>query len=204
MNEKNYPSSWISYDSYISAFGFDGYEFPCEIGDVNRFGARFRVAVSFKEIVLEGYGSETADGYSALCKVFLAWSAFEAFMKVFDIDQKSAETVINSYSATTVVSKIRTLDENDSFYKFIYERVNKTHQKQLDEYFTSNPCNALYLASAIRHLFAHGPLTPNASKVRPSIVCEICQLLYEFLIHVMDSDFTKHIERMNRILVMQR
>lgn len=204
MNDKNYPSSWNSYDSYISAFGFDGYEFPCKIGDVNRFGARFRVAVSFKEIVLEEYGSETSDGYSALCKVFLAWSAFEAFMNVFDITQKSATSVVNSSSATSVVSNIRTLDENDSFYKFIYERVNSAHQKQLDEYFTSNPCNALYLASAIRHLFAHGPLTPNANKVRPSVVCEICQLLFEFLIHVMDSAFTKHIKKMNKILAMQR
>lgn len=204
MNEKNYPTSWISFDSYVGAYGCDGYEFPCQIADVNRFGARFRLAASFREILLQGYGDETAKGYGALFKVFLAWSAFETFMEVFSITQKNTASVISAYPVAASLLKIQTLDKNNSFYKFIYERVNRSHQKELDEYFASNPCNPIYLASAIRHIFAHGPLTPNANEVSPIVVSEICEVLYELLMNIMDNEFSNHIEKMNKILAAQR
>ena len=49
--------------------------------DVNRFGARYRLASAFKGLNLGGYSDTTAQGYDALTRVTLAWSAFEALLK---------------------------------------------------------------------------------------------------------------------------
>jgi hypothetical protein len=67
--------------------------------------------------------------------------------------------------------------------------VNATHKRELENYFNDDVCNIGYLASAIRHLFAHGWLTPNANQVDPVVATTICNDLCTFLLRVMDDEF---------------
>jgi hypothetical protein len=51
------------------------------------------------------------------------------------------------------------------------------------------------LASAIRHIFAHGWLSPNANQVNPNTVVEICDLLHQFLLSFMDIEFSNRLDK---------
>ncbi|MBW4463641.1 MAG: hypothetical protein KME47_25870 [Nodosilinea sp. WJT8-NPBG4] len=197
-DEKGFPSKWIDYQAQMkaSSANFCGLlGLGSDPGNINRFAARFRVANCFKKLELEGYSSNTEIGYSSLCHVFLAWSAFETLLDLKDTKVSSIENSLKTYRADNSLLQIKTLDVGNKFYNFIHDRVNPTHQKELDKYFQSDPCNIAYLASAIRHIFAHGWLTPNANEVDPKIVAEICRILCEFLVEVMDSEFTLHYEK---------
>jgi hypothetical protein len=204
MSKDNYPSGWKSFDSFVQFHGYDGYGFKSEIGDVNRFAARYRMARSANGISLAGYSPEAENGYSGLLKVLLAWSAFENLLLILGEKQTSASKFIDVNDGILIAQKIRSLDDGDKFYRFIYDRVNNRHQTELDNYFNSDPCNPLYLASAIRHIFAHGPLTPHANEVNPMVVASICEALHEFILNIANHEFEKYIIRGNQVLAIQR
>ena len=190
----HYPSQWGNYDGFVKHYGYSRFDFKVYEGDINRFGARYRVASSFKSLELNDYATKTRDGYSALCQVFLSWSAYECFLPMIGLNISNTENLMNKYSSDNVIQEIRNLDVGDKFYTFIYDRVNKRHKKELDGYLKLNPCNPQYLASSIRHIFAHGPLTPNANEVDPESVVKICKILSHFLLNIIDSEFTIVIE----------
>jgi hypothetical protein len=173
--------------------GSEQFGFIADTGDVNRFAARFRAATSFRGVTLEGYSAATASGYSALCRVLFVWSAFESFLHICRLDQRTAGPLLDEHGALDTIATIRRADDGDIFYRFIYDRVNATHQRELDNFFRDDPFNTAYLASAIRHIFAHGWLTPNANQVPPDAVTTVCNSLCNFLIQVMDQEFGKRV-----------
>lgn len=188
-----YPTNWVHFDRDVLYVGAGQFGFVGNNGDVNRFAARFRAAACYRGVTLEGYSTATAAGYSALCRVLFTWSAFESFLHICGLDQRSAGPILDGYGATAVVGEIRRADVGHVFYSFIYDRVNATHQRELDNFFNDDPFNAGYLASAIRHIFAHGWLTPNANQVDPDVVTTVCNTLCDFLLNVMDREFGKRV-----------
>jgi hypothetical protein len=193
LQPDRYPENWNDYNRDVFYVGADQFGFVPDIGNVNRFGARFRAAASYRGVNLEGYTAETEAGYSALCRVLFTWSAFENFLHICSLDQRTVGPILDSYSALKVGTEIRRADTGDVFYKFIYDRVNQAHKRELDNYFNDDPCNVGYLASAIRHIFAHGWLTPNANQVGHDTVTAVCNTLCDFLLHVMDQEFGNRI-----------
>ncbi|WOD41911.1 hypothetical protein [Nodosilinea sp. E11] len=197
-DDKGYPSKWSDYSNQmkISNGSFSGLlGLGSNPGDINRFAARFRAANCFAGLEFEGYSEETQKGYSALCQVVFTWSAFETLLKLKSTQANSIGEALRQYGSEQILANIKNLDVENKFYRFIHERVNSSHQRELDNYFNDDPSNIAYLASAIRHIFAHGILTPNVQKISPNIVVEICRLLCEFLMTVMDEEFTLHYEQ---------
>jgi hypothetical protein len=184
-----YPTNWQHYDSHVLYVGVDQFGFRPSNGDVNRFGARFRAAAKFQGVLLEGYAQSTVSGYSSLCRVLFIWSAFESFMSICNLEQRTVGPLLDGYGALAVADEIRATDAGNAFYRFIQERVNAAHRTELENYFNQDPCNVAYLASAIRHIFAHGSLTPNANQVEPPTVVAVCNRLCDFLLSVMDREF---------------
>lgn len=194
-NLVGYPSKWKDYQGAIPQ-GFGVFEFVKDsIGDVARFGARYRAASCFQGITLSGYSQSTEAGYSALTRVMFTWSAFETLLAVKGKHPQDANESLERHGAKDLLAQLQTLDKENKFYNFIYERVNESHKKQLDNYFNGDPCNIAYLASAIRHIFAHGWLSPNADAVEPKAVVEICNLLCDFLLSFMDNEFSLIVEQ---------
>lgn len=189
----NYPSQWAEFDKHAHCGNPEVLNLAGSMGDVNRFGARFRMAKAFRGLNLDDYSLSSIQGYSALCRVMFTWSAFEQFMKVIDTKQLNLSQLLAKHNTSTLQQQIRLLDVDDRLYKFIYDRVNPRHKAELDNYFNTDPCNVTYLASAIRHLFAHGTLTPNANQVEPRVVVEVCELLSCELIKIMDIEFSERI-----------
>ena len=192
---KGYPKEWKNYINLVGHIIPDDFGFIDNQGDINRFAARFRAANQFQGVVLKGYGEDTVDGYSALCQVMFTWSAFETFLKIAKLNKQEIGRELEYYGANQILNQIRAIDKNNKFYKFIYERVNSTHQKELKNYFNQDSCNIIYLASAIRHIFAHGWLSAHSNQTDPKAVNQICHILSQFLIDFMDREFSYRVDR---------
>lgn len=189
-------TNWPAFCANAPHSGTALFGFKLPIGDVNRFRARYRVAKCFRGVELEDYREATTAGYSALCRVMFVWSAFETFLQINGIkprDVKKVASDLEKHGSKKILSQIQRIDKGEKFYRFIDERVNPTHKDQLADYFKGNPCNIAYLASAIRHIFAHGWLSPNANEVDPKAVVEICDVLSDFLLTFMDTEFSRHV-----------
>jgi hypothetical protein len=199
----DYPPRWSVWDTHagVASWPFFGFSGKAGAGDVNRFGARYRLAKSFRGITVEGYKSDaTIEGYNGLLRVFLVWSAVEPFKSIFGIATRNdLAEFVGKYDSVRCVEKIRSLDKDNRFYKFISERVDKPHQTQLANYLAQKPCSITFLASSIRHIFVHGPLTPNANDTPPNVVRRICDLLSDFHIHVMDQEFKQKMDDFEKI-----
>lgn len=184
-----YPSGWENYQNLVMHTGASFFGFKENIGDVNRFAARFRAAKCLSGVRLVGYSSSVEAGYSSLCRVLFVYSAFETYLDITSNTRDSISTALTNAGADTLMKRIRSLDTNNRFYKFIYNRVNQSHKKELDNYFNEDPCNVAYLASAIRHIFAHGELSPSAGGSESSEAVKICESVSDFLLRFMDKDF---------------
>jgi hypothetical protein len=191
-----YPNGWKHYENHVIAPGPDllGH-LNGSAGDINRFGARYRVANAYKGVELRGYSGTTNQGYVELFRIMLVWSAFELFMDVVIATKQADLTpIFVKHGLADIQAKIRAIDVNDLLFKFIYGRVKKQHKDELDNYFKDDPCNVAYLASAIRHVFAHGDLTPNSGGAEPEVVAEICRLISSSLMKMMNDEFAARVD----------
>jgi hypothetical protein len=115
MQADGYPTNWDGYDAVVFHVGAVLFGFAGGNGDVNRFGARFRAAASYRGVVLDGYSVATADGYSALCRVLFTWSAFESFLAICNLDQRSAGPTLDAHSGAAITDTIRRTDIGNLF-----------------------------------------------------------------------------------------
>jgi hypothetical protein len=197
---ENYPPEWATFDHFAADANPRYFDLFSSTGDINRFAARYRIARCYQGMALNSVTEPTASGYSALCRVLLVWSAFEFFLKAIGKAQNDLAPILDRYETESWIAQVRAADENNTIYRFIYERVNGSHQRELDNFFDADPCNITYLASAIRHLFAHGALTPNAGGADPNAMITICNILYESLMTVMDTEFSERMIQFERLV----
>lgn len=190
-NLVNTPPGWAECDAALRKFtppsqlGFVG-----SAGDLNRFRSRYRLAKSFRSISLDSYTAETTDGYSSLFRVFLAYSAFEQFLDCCGLNLPETQQLLPTYKSSECEEAIRKVEHYDSFLSVVMKHLDrKVHRTQLENFLFGNPCNVLYVAAGIRHIFAHGKLTPNSGAGFTAPAQKISTILCEFLFHVMDGEF---------------
>lgn len=195
MDPKGFPTAWSTFCG-AQKKGEQLFSFVTPISKVNRFAARFRVAKSLRGIDLEGIAEETSLGYAALCRVLLVYSTFETFLKITGGENTDAVRAdLDAHGAMSLLATIRKADKDDRFFRFLQKHVNKKLETQLKSYLDGKPCNVADLAAAIRHIFAHGWLSPGADKCNPKSVAKICNAVCDFLLDFMDSKFSTHIDK---------
>ena len=113
------------------------------------------------------------------------------------LQQRDTNPLLTTNESQAILSRIRALDSGNALFKFMKPHLNGPHQKELDLYLSGRPCNPFFLASGMRHLFAHGVLTPNptdsAGRTIPS-VAKVSRYLTRVLVKVMDREFGKQID----------
>jgi hypothetical protein len=191
----NSPPMWAHWSDSVR----EGYE-PADIGlqcqqaALNRFAARYRVARSFEGITLEGFAPRTVSGYASLFRLFLTWSAFEQYLKALQWKQADCTRLITRYVTSDVIAQIRTIDSQNRFYHLVISKANKDHVVELEKYLRKKPFNPSYLASSVRHVFAHGMLTPNANRATPDAVTQICDILSKAHLSATGDDFRRRVK----------
>ena len=201
-NPERMPSRWADFNSHMPGLPTRAFGFKAGIGEINRWAARYRAAASFEGASLVGYQSkDTVDGYSALIRAVLVWSAFEKYLAICGLDQKTSTTLISTYTPGSVAAEVAKIDRGGLLFGYIRSQVtNPTLAKELDAFSGSTPFNTTYLLSAIRHIFGHGHLTPSANDASALATRDICNLLCDFHLHVMDADFGNKVDQFEMMM----
>ncbi len=163
-------------------------------GNLTRANARYRVAKSFQKVVLDNFADSTVDGYSALMRAFLVYSALESYMRILNPKSKrvckEALDIIDKDEAKQLSETILKLDNEKTFYRFILSFSDKPFMKKdLQSFYDKKEHNPVCLLASIRHIFVHGHLTPNVNGMRPKKVKKICDLLSDFFLEQIENDF---------------
>jgi hypothetical protein len=192
---ENYPPGWPTFDEKIASHRTADFGFAGTKADINRFAARYRASRCFRkvEFKIRSLTPETADGYSALCHLLLTYSAFEYLLHALKLEQRQTSAFLSAPEIDKVLNEVRLRDSGNALFTFMKPHLNTQHQKQLDLYLSCQPCNPFFLASSIRHLFAHGVLTPNPAGVMNTTVRSVSRYLTRVLHKVMDREFEKRI-----------
>lgn len=191
------PPRWSNWqDLFKEGYPTDALGFDCSQAHLNRFAARFRLANAYRGIMLEDYSEPTVQGYSALFHLFLTWTAFEQYLKAFPCAQDSCRDWFDSHIPAGAADKIRALDEGRRLFGLIYSKANKKVRENIQAFWDGDDFNFTYLASSVRHIFAHGILTPHASGADPAVVATITTDLSQIHLWAVAADFKARVERL--------
>lgn len=192
------PPRWNEFEKYIDLAGFT--PFFSNARTVNRFKARYRLAKSFQKLSLSGYSTGTALGYDGFTKVTLWWSAFEQLCQSLKIPLNNLQTLAAKYPLNTQLEAIRAHDSDGVFFKFVrYNLSSKEQKKKIEHFLNGEYCSSLTLAKAIRHIFLHGALTPNVNGSSPEKIYEICNILSNALIEIIDKEFEERVTNLIKL-----
>ncbi len=162
-NLVNAPPGWCACHEALSRYTSPAkMGFACSAGDLNRFWSRYRLAKSFQGIALESYTAETTVGYSALFRVFVTYSAFEQFLDCCGLNLSGMAPLLPLYKPGDCEAAIRNVEHHDSFLKAVLQHLDRASHRTQMQKLSGKSCNLLYVAAGIRHIFAHGKLTPNS------------------------------------------
>ena len=179
----------------LGAFGFVG-----ETGDVNRFAARYRAAKSFKGATFEGLTHDTADGYSALCRLLLTYSAFEYCLRAIGVQMRHTGALLADDEREQVQKHLRQLAGQAELMRFLKAHVESRFRTQIDQHLAGAPANPFYLAASMRHAFAHGALTATPAGVPSGTVASVARYLVRVLFRVVDREFERRMVEFEAIL----
>ncbi len=165
-------------------------------GDIIRLNSRVRLAKDFQGIILDDYTEETTLGYNGFLQVFLTHSALERFMEINSC--KSFDELFSfmePYGPDAVVEKFFERDKQGKLCNFLVEKIDsKKLQNGFVECKKGESANVAHVSAAIRHIFAHGHLSPNVNRASPRDIHASCWSISDFLLRFMDAEFTKKID----------
>jgi hypothetical protein len=194
LPEQFHPPLWHEYEKRRQHAAITPW-FAAQ-SEVNRFRARYRFAKSFRGLNLEGYAEDTKAGYEALTKVAFVWSAYEQMLRALKI--QDGREIIKNYPMKEVIKKIKKLDTEFKFFRFVRQKLkDENHLKdKVTIFIDGGACTVLTLAASVRHIYLHGHLTANVQRLHPSIVSQICDLLADSILIIIDSEFKESIENL--------
>ncbi len=172
--------------------------FICGHAALNRAAARYRVARSFGGVVLERFAVPTAEGYSALFRLFLAWTAFEQYYKALGLTSQTRDAWFAKYAPEDADTRIRSMDPNNCLFHLVLNKTRRDVEANVAAYVKRQPYGLTYLAAAVRHVFAHGILTPHANKASPIDVANLTNYLATLLLDAMALDFEARVASLPR------
>lgn len=160
-----------------------------------RFAYRYRLAICFTGANAAGVGT-TLNGYNAIHKLFLAYTAYEQLLK--------STYTLNLFGVKHIAeNRIENLDMADKIraQKYITEVLIKYTRDsdllhQLKEFESNKNNDITCIAYAIRNIYAHGDLTPTAMKIRSIKRGKVFFDLADVLLKYCDEIFTKVIDKL--------
>ena len=102
-----------------------------------------------------------------------------------------------NYKYQEISEQILNLDKKGKFLNTLMDQLDpkaKRNKERISKFQSKELSTPLPVAAAIRHIFAHGKLTPNANDTNPKKVGKICVLLSNLMKKIMDTEFEKKID----------
>ena len=172
-----------------------------------RFIARFRLASKFSGVRADGYSKQTLNGYDALLKVFLAYTAFEALLESLAENKATASKHFETqfsidrhnhpFDDLSVSEKIW---QNEKLlqvlidYADVSERSSFQMEALMSFYLGVTDGKHLHaVAKQIRHLVAHGNLTAYGAESIRKENTEALNELAQLILNETYSLFDKYV-----------
>lgn len=143
---------------------------------LNRFAARYRAARIFHGIHCEPTANKSRSweqGFSALLKVFLAYTAAETLAKSLPASHQVFRLNDARIESMEIARRLRS--SRRLFHLLIAEVDTEGLRRRLQASVDNNSDDVFCVASAIRHLVAHGWITAGGADAR-SISSQQCLL----------------------------
>ena len=191
---RNFPPEYLTFKT--CGVPAEYFAFPGGEHRVNRFAARYRFAKEFQSARFESFGSTTAAGYSALCKLLFTYAAFEALRRALNLGKDLTALDLTPYPLREWDAALRAAPTHDRLFKFLTWRQmleNGNLRAQCRQFLAGKDYNVLLLATAVRNSFAHGHLTPGANKTEAGDTATICGVLVTAFVAVMDAEFSRRV-----------
>ena len=164
--------------------------------DFYRFVNRYRMAMQFRGISLDGFEDSTEDGYSALTRVFLTWSVFERYADLADNPPPYGQllSMVPKLDLNILADHIERHDTEHKLYDFLHDQSLEGNRHYLERYRDGDRRGVIFYAAAIRHIYVHGHLTAHPNGCEADNVRTICDALSDFLLELMRKDFARRLK----------
>jgi hypothetical protein len=178
-------------DDSVFPLGYKGTKF-----DFYRFANRYRMAVRFQGLDLDDFTRETEAGYSALTRVFLAWSVFERYSELADSPPPYAQllSLVPKIEMAKLADHIERHDPEHRLFQFLRDQSLDQNRHYLDRYRNGDRRGVVFYAAAIRHIYVHGHLTAHPNKCGAENLVSICNALAEFILKLIRDDFARRLK----------
>ena len=151
---KNFPPEYLTFDT--CGVPPDFFPFPGGTHRVHRFAARYRFAKEFQSARFESFASNTAAGYSALCKLLFTYAAFEALRRALDLNKDLATLDLSPYPTAEWDRALRTPSTHARLFKCLTWRQmveSANLRAQCRQFLAGKDYNILLVATAVRNSF---------------------------------------------------
>ncbi len=175
----------------VAMFEFNGDKF-----DFYRFVNRYRMALRFKGVKLDGFGDMTEKGYSALTRIFLCYSVFERYTELIGVWHpfKPFFRDVPRSELSNLTKLILRNDPGKKLFDFLRRNLkDDLHKKSLDRFGSGESWAVIYYASALRHIYVHGHLTAYPQGCPAEQVAMICNEVSRSLLHWIKCDFDRRL-----------
>ena len=167
----------------------------CSKFDFYRFANRYRLALRFRGVTIEGFEPETVGGYGALVRLFIVWSVFERYCELTG-EHPPFSRILSRAGREKLEELALTFIRHDPGHKlfdFLMEQSLEKNRKDLNRFASGNTRGVVAVAAALRHIFAHGHLTAHPNRTNAADLQAICDTFSEFFLNLMRTDFLRRV-----------
>lgn len=164
--------------------------------DFYRFANRYRLALQFRGVVIDGFDEPTVGGYGGLVRLFIVWSVFERYCELTG-EHPPYSRLLSRAGRPKLEELALVFIAHDPLHKlfdFLMAQSLENNRKNLERFASGDPRGVVAVAAALRHIFAHGHLTahPNGSKAEDLKI--ICDAFADFFLDLMRYDFRRRVD----------
>jgi len=174
---KYYPDYWKEYVNCLKATGRKP---PREWAI---FAARYRAASAYQMATFMQLTDKLTAGYSSGMGLLLSYGAFEAACRASMLETYEVEIPGSQGFAVDcrkeLIKWFSRFGEED--FPLRGALASSQLRKKLEAFFANEANDLLPIASAFRHLFAHGHWTPNGSETLSEGACSAIDMLAQLL-----------------------
>lgn len=179
--EKHHLAGWKQFCAGCRAAG-DGFCSPETRASLNRFYARYRLALKFEAVHAHGYSERAMRGYTAGLRLLVAYSAAELLGEATDDKVVGWEIKAPKLAAALRKSLSRPAGNVNGVFS------DPRLRKRLDRFMASDD-DVRVAATALRVMVAHGSFTPTGTDALTKTGADSLQRLSDVLLQECEHRF---------------
>lgn len=164
--------------------------------ELSRFAARYRAAGNFSRAEFFGMSRQACEGNSAVIKVMLCYSTFEALCRALALrlaDQMIVTSPLGPYGKCPRQLRAEYAGASSTAFPLRAALTDPKLRARLDAFMAGTSDDLLPVAAGLRHLFVHGVWTPSGGEVVSKRATKALFDLAQLILLQCDTMFSTHV-----------